>query len=57
MIIKEKKYKTFQTWILSIGDGRIGGRNDGEATVEFEDDLLIPDSNDHIQSIIEAVRY
>ena len=51
---ERKEIQDFADWILSIGDGTIGGRNDGEATVEFEDDLLIPDSNDHIQSIIEA---
>ncbi|GKB95530.1 ATP-dependent DNA helicase PIF1-like protein [Tanacetum coccineum] len=29
-------------------NGKIGGKNDGEANVEFPDDMLIPNSNDHI---------
>ncbi|GJS74352.1 ATP-dependent DNA helicase PIF1-like protein [Tanacetum coccineum] len=33
-------------------NGKIGGKNDGEANVEFPDDMLIPNSNDHIGSII-----
>nr|GEW40340.1 hypothetical protein [Tanacetum cinerariifolium] len=39
--------------ILSIRNGTIGGKNDGETTVEFPEDLLIPDSSDYIETIIE----
>ena len=28
-------------------------KNDGEAIVEFPDDMLIPDSDDHVGSIIQ----
>ncbi|GKA05883.1 ATP-dependent DNA helicase PIF1-like protein [Tanacetum coccineum] len=40
-------------WILSIGNGTIGGKNNEEATIEFPEDILIPDSSDHIGSLIE----
>ncbi|GKD91792.1 ATP-dependent DNA helicase PIF1-like protein [Tanacetum coccineum] len=42
----------FADWILSIGEGKIGGKNDGHAPVEFPKEMLIPDSNDHIESLI-----
>ncbi|GKA16150.1 ATP-dependent DNA helicase PIF1-like protein, partial [Tanacetum coccineum] len=39
--------KEFAESILSIGNGKIGGKNDGHAEVEFLEDMLIPDSDDH----------
>ncbi|GJT27609.1 hypothetical protein Tco_0907884 [Tanacetum coccineum] len=33
-------------------NGKIGGKNNREENVEFLDDMLISDSNDHIGSII-----
>ncbi|GJY59926.1 DNA-directed RNA polymerase V subunit 1 [Tanacetum coccineum] len=38
---------------LRIGDGKIGGKNDGHAEVEFPKDMLILDSNDHVETIIK----
>lgn len=46
LTLREKKYKTLRI-------GTVGGKNDGEATVEFPDDMLIPYSDDHIAQIIE----
>ncbi|GKE96021.1 ATP-dependent DNA helicase PIF1-like protein [Tanacetum coccineum] len=37
---------------MVMKNGKIGGKNNGEADVEFLDDMLIPDSDDHIGSII-----
>ncbi|GKB07474.1 ATP-dependent DNA helicase PIF1-like protein [Tanacetum coccineum] len=45
---ERKEIQDFADWILNIGNGKIGGKNDGEANVEFPDDMLIPDSDDHI---------
>ncbi|GJR55020.1 ATP-dependent DNA helicase PIF1-like protein [Tanacetum coccineum] len=45
--------KEFAESILSIGDGKIGGKNDGHAEVEFPEDMLIPDSDDHVETIIK----
>ncbi|GKC15090.1 ATP-dependent DNA helicase PIF1-like protein [Tanacetum coccineum] len=42
----------FADWILNIEEGKIGGKNDGHAPVEFPEEMLIPDSNDHIESLI-----
>ncbi|GJU77493.1 putative reverse transcriptase domain-containing protein [Tanacetum coccineum] len=42
----------FVDWILSIREGKIGGKNVGHAPVEFFKEMLIRDSNDHIESLI-----
>nr|GEV16655.1 hypothetical protein [Tanacetum cinerariifolium] len=47
-----KEIQDFVDWILNIGNGKIGGNNDGEANVEFPDDMLILDSDDHVGFII-----
>ncbi|XP_076955472.1 uncharacterized protein LOC143630300 [Bidens hawaiensis] len=40
--------RLFAKWILDIGEGNIGGPNDGVATIDIPDDLLIKDSVDPI---------
>ncbi|GJQ97788.1 ATP-dependent DNA helicase PIF1-like protein [Tanacetum coccineum] len=50
---KRKEIQDFANWMLNIRNDKIGGKNDGEAIVEFSDDMLIPDSDDHIGSIIQ----
>nr|GEW71752.1 ATP-dependent DNA helicase PIF1-like [Tanacetum cinerariifolium] len=40
----------FKDWILNIREG-IGGKNDGHAPVEFPEEMLIPDSDDQIESL------
>ncbi|GJV80198.1 ATP-dependent DNA helicase PIF1-like protein [Tanacetum coccineum] len=44
---ERKEIQDFADWILDIGNGNIGGKNDGESTVEFLDHMLIPESDDH----------
>nr|KAJ0200607.1 hypothetical protein LSAT_V11C600308030 [Lactuca sativa] len=34
--------KSFADWILKIGEGTIGGPNDGEVEVEFPEDVIVP---------------
>ncbi|KAL6575054.1 hypothetical protein OROMI_012339 [Orobanche minor] len=36
-----------------IGNGKIGGKNDGESTVVFPENMLIPESDDDVGSIIQ----
>ncbi|XP_076945656.1 uncharacterized protein LOC143616821 [Bidens hawaiensis] len=45
----------FAEWLLDIGEGNVGGNNDGEATIEIPEDLLIKDSLDPISDLIEFV--
>nr|GEU55007.1 hypothetical protein [Tanacetum cinerariifolium] len=50
-----EEIKEFGYWILKMGDGRLGGPNDGEATVDIPDDILVSDNVDPIASLIEFV--
>ncbi|XP_076920917.1 uncharacterized protein LOC143582176 [Bidens hawaiensis] len=47
--------KLFAKWILDIGEGNIGGPNDGLATMDIPDDLFIKDSVDHISKLFDFV--
>ncbi|KAL7091157.1 hypothetical protein ACP275_12G088400 [Erythranthe tilingii] len=49
-----EEMQTFSSWVLSIGDGTIGGHNDGVVNIEIPDDLLIKQSGNLLQSIVEA---
>lgn len=44
----------FSKWVLGIGDGSIGDIKDLDIIVEIPDDLLIKDSVDPVQTIVDA---
>ncbi|XP_023743140.1 uncharacterized protein LOC111891310 [Lactuca sativa] len=50
-----KETKSFADWILKIGEGTIGGPNDGEVEVEFLEDVIVPSMGDHIHSIVSCI--
>ncbi|XP_076889972.1 uncharacterized protein LOC143540898 [Bidens hawaiensis] len=45
----------FVDWLLDIGEGNLGGPNDGEATISILDDLLIKHSLDPMSDLIDFV--
>ena len=47
--------KAFDEWIVKIGDGNIGGPNDGEAEIEFPEDVVVRSIGDHIHSIVSII--
>ncbi|GJX76229.1 uncharacterized protein Tco_0323040 [Tanacetum coccineum] len=47
--------KEFADWILKVGDGRLGGPNDGEAMIDIPDDILIKDCADPIGALVSFV--
>ncbi|KAL9994478.1 putative DNA helicase Pif1 [Helianthus debilis subsp. tardiflorus] len=47
--------KIFAQWTLDLGEGKVGCSNDGEATIDIPDDLLIADSPDPIPDLIDFV--
>ncbi|XP_052626960.1 uncharacterized protein LOC128133528 [Lactuca sativa] len=49
------KIRDFANWLLDIGEGKLGGPNDGETIIDIPDDILINDSHDPIGSLIEFV--
>nr|KAJ0204427.1 hypothetical protein LSAT_V11C500276410 [Lactuca sativa] len=49
------RIKSFSNWLLDIGEGNLGGPNDGEAIVDIPEDILINDPCDPIGSLINFV--
>ncbi|XP_022014257.1 ATP-dependent DNA helicase PIF1-like [Helianthus annuus] len=50
-----EEIKQFAKWLLDIGEGNVGGLNDGEASIEIPSDLLITDTSDPISTLIDFV--
>ncbi|GJT93726.1 ATP-dependent DNA helicase RRM3-like protein, partial [Tanacetum coccineum] len=50
---KKKEIQDFADWILDIGNGKVGGANDGVSTVVFSDNMLIPETDDDVGAIID----
>ena len=51
----KKEIKEFADWMLKIGEGELGPENDGEAEIEFPDDVLIKTDGDTLEAMIEAI--
>ncbi|XP_076912145.1 uncharacterized protein LOC143570361 [Bidens hawaiensis] len=47
--------KKFSKWLLDIGEGKVGGPNEGTAKIEIPDDLLIEQCDDPIIKLIQFV--
>ncbi|XP_023752226.1 uncharacterized protein LOC111900577 [Lactuca sativa] len=50
-----KQIRYFSTWLLDIGEGNLGGPNDGEAIVDIPEDIVITNPHDPIGSLISFV--
>ncbi|XP_056855468.1 uncharacterized protein LOC108807616 [Raphanus sativus] len=50
-----KELKEFSEWILDVGDGKLGGDNDGEVVINIPDEFLITDVDEPIEAISKAV--
>lgn len=49
-----KEMKEFADWILEVGNGSVGGPNDGEADIKIPDEFLIKGGDDPMKSIIDT---
>ncbi|XP_076922526.1 uncharacterized protein LOC143584331 [Bidens hawaiensis] len=47
--------RLFAKWLLDLGEGKVGGPNDGETEIEIPHDLLIKDSLYPLSDLIEFV--
>ncbi|XP_076908503.1 uncharacterized protein LOC143565407 [Bidens hawaiensis] len=47
--------KKFAQWLLDIGEGKVGGPDDGTTKIEIPTDLLIEKCNDPISKLIQFV--
>ena len=45
--------KEFAEWILKVGDGELGGPNEGEVLIDIPEDILIHETDEPVQSIID----
>ena len=45
----------FADWVLKVGDGKIGGPNDGKATIDIPEDFLIKEASDPIAAIVDSI--
>ncbi|XP_019189684.1 PREDICTED: uncharacterized protein LOC109184097 [Ipomoea nil] len=52
--VEQQESKQFGDWIASIGDGKIGGPNDGYAEVEIPNHMLLSSDGDHIETIVRS---
>ncbi|XP_012829852.1 PREDICTED: uncharacterized protein LOC105951006 [Erythranthe guttata] len=47
--------KEFEDWILKVGNEDVGEQNNGKASIEIPDDMLIGDSEDPFRDLLEFV--
>ncbi|XP_031131678.1 uncharacterized protein LOC116033063 [Ipomoea triloba] len=45
----------FASWLADIGNGTLGGPNDGHAKVEIPKEMLVPSNGDYIATIVDIV--
>ena len=48
-----EQIRQFADWLLSVGDGNVGGSNDGEVEFDFLGDILIRDATDPVAAIVD----
>ncbi|XP_076928673.1 uncharacterized protein LOC143592694 [Bidens hawaiensis] len=48
---KIQETKEFANWLLDLGEGKLGGQNDGDAPFDIPGDLLIKDTSDPISQL------
>ena len=50
-----EKLQDFANWILKVGDGKLGGPNDEEVTIDIHKDLLIKDASNLKATIVDCI--
>ncbi|XP_012857530.1 PREDICTED: ATP-dependent DNA helicase RRM3-like [Erythranthe guttata] len=51
----EDEIREFAEWIMRIGNGKAGDYNDGEASIEIPEDMLIRESEDAFSELLQFV--
>ena len=52
--VENAKLAEFAKWILDIGDGKVGGINDGEADIEIPNDIIVESSGNPVGDIVSS---
>ncbi|KAD2805097.1 hypothetical protein E3N88_38474 [Mikania micrantha] len=48
-----ERTKLFAKWLLDVGEGNVGGCNDGDVLIDIPDDLVISNSSDPLSDLID----
>ncbi|XP_056841745.1 uncharacterized protein LOC130494924 [Raphanus sativus] len=54
-IQEAEELKDFSKWILDVGDGYLGGENDGDATIDIPEEFMINDAEFPLESISKEI--
>lgn len=54
-IQEAEELEHFSKWILDVGDGNLGGENDGDATIDIPEEFLITDAEFPLESICKEI--
>jgi hypothetical protein len=49
-----QEVEKFSKWILKVGEGKLSEPNDGNAEIDIPPDLLIPNSDHPVKSIVDS---
>ncbi|XP_047964715.1 uncharacterized protein LOC125209150 [Salvia hispanica] len=53
--VEASKLKEFSSWVASVGDGVVGGPNDGEVAIDLPSDIILSNSGDPLKTIVESI--
>ncbi|XP_042032282.1 uncharacterized protein LOC121778983 [Salvia splendens] len=53
--VEASKLKEFSAWVASIGDGVVGGPNDGEVVIVLPSDIVLSNAGDPLKTIVEKI--
>ncbi|XP_041999633.1 uncharacterized protein LOC121749092 [Salvia splendens] len=53
--VEASKLKEFSSWVASIGDGVVGGPNDGEVVIDLPSNIVLSNIGDPLKTIVENI--
>ncbi|XP_042051270.1 uncharacterized protein LOC121796497 [Salvia splendens] len=53
--VEASKLKEFSSWVASIGDGVVGGLNNGEVAIDRPSDIVLSNAGDPLKTIVENI--
>ncbi|XP_031120473.1 uncharacterized protein LOC116023609 [Ipomoea triloba] len=52
---RKEHIERFAAWLADIGNGILGGPNDGHGKVEIPEEMLLPSNGDYISTIVDTI--
>ncbi|XP_042041213.1 GDSL esterase/lipase At4g28780-like [Salvia splendens] len=53
--VEASKLKEFSSWVASVGDGIVGGPNNGEVVIDLPSDVVLYNNGDSLKTIVEKI--